>query len=90
MCRWLWYNHSEFWIGSVMIRDGMDITIEAGAFENDNHKGERARVIKVIRGIFAVFELENGEVLGCFTDCVQPRMTAHNAELTAEPEGASV
>jgi hypothetical protein len=74
----------------TQIIDNMDVTVEAGAFENDNHKGERARVYKVVgRGIFAVIELESGDMFGCLCDCLQPRMTAHNAEITAALEGAA-
>jgi hypothetical protein len=74
----------------TQIIDNMDVTVEAGAFDNDAHKGERARVYKVIRGIFAVIVLDGSdEMRGCIVDCLQPRMTAHNAEITANAEGAA-
>lgn len=64
-----------------MIQENMDITVEEGAFEGDNHSGERGRVIKVI-GCFAVIQIEGVDgCRACIVDCLQPRLTAHNLAL---------
>lgn len=64
-----------------MIQDDMDITVEAGAFENDAHSGKRGRVVKVI-GCFAVIQIEGVDgCRACTVDNLQPRWTAHNLSL---------
>lgn len=61
----------------MTIRNGIDVTVERGAFENDAHSGKNARVVKVIRGFFAVIDIDGVDnYRGALLDCLQPRMTA--------------
>lgn len=57
-----------------MIQPNMTVTIEKGAFHNDVHTGERARVVKVVR-CFAILD-KGGEICACVVDHLQPTVTA--------------
>jgi hypothetical protein len=69
-----------------MIGKDMIVTVEAGAFPNNDHASERARVIKVV-GCFAILDMADGEVRGCVVDCLQPVVTAESlaARFTVTP-----